>query len=73
MSKKQTIVVVEPNKRVYSEAFTTPPVACPYCGGRGYFSHDGADGEYSEACPDCDGSGGVMAIVEIKWIPSNRR
>lgn len=70
MSKKQTIVVVEPGSRVHSEAFVTSPVTCPYCKGRGFFMEPLLPFiETPKSCPDCKGSGQVMAVVEIKWMP----
>lgn len=38
MSKKRTMIVIEPDGRIHKEAFMTAPMVCPYCNGRGGFS-----------------------------------
>ena len=40
MSKKRTMIVIEPEGRIHKEAFMTAPMTCPYCNGRGGFRID---------------------------------
>lgn len=69
MSKKKTMIVVEPDGRIHKEAFATAPMVCPYCNGRGYFTSTRDDDE-APVCPDCQGTGEVFAIVTIDWKPN---
>lgn len=72
MSRKRTIIEVEPGERIHSEAFATAPMECPYCGGRGGFPVYGPKGPDFENCPDCEGTGEVRALVTIEWKPNLR-
>ena len=71
MSKKRTMIIIEPEDRIHKEAFMTAPMTCPYCNGRGYFmSENTPDGPFREQCPDCAGTGEVAAMVTIDWKPN---
>lgn len=70
MSRKRTMIIVEPEGRIHKEAFMTSPMVCPYCGGRGGFVHDSAKGPVFRECPDCGGTGEVVAMVTIDWKPN---
>lgn len=73
MSKKRTIVTIEPMDRICKEAFYTPPMECPYCKGRGYFMRDTPSGPEREECPDCKGTGEVYGFVVIDWRANVRK
>lgn len=68
MSKRQESIIIEPGGRIHKEAFCTRPMTCPYCGGKGWF-YNGI-GMPEITCPDCEGSGEVIAIVTIDWKPN---
>ena len=70
MSKKRTVIELEPEGRIHKEAFMTAPMLCPYCNGRGGFSHETANGPEFDYCPDCEGTGEVVAMVTIDWKPN---
>ena len=70
MSKKRTMIVIEPEGRIHKEAFMTATMTCPYCNGRGGFSIDTPKGPDFEPCPDCAGTGEVAAMVTIDWKPN---
>lgn len=70
MSKKRTMIVIEPDGRIHKEAFMTAPMVCPYCKGRGGFSNETANGPEFDYCPDCEGTGEVVAMVTIDWKPN---
>lgn len=72
MSKRKQIVEVEPEGRIHKEAFATAPMTCPYCNGRGGFPIDTVDGPSIEECPDCKGTGEVIAVITIDWKPNKR-
>lgn len=72
MSRKRTIIEVEPGSRIRNEAFATAPMVCPYCNGRGGFAVDRAGGAAFESCPDCEGTGEVIALVTIDWKPNKK-
>ncbi len=64
------MIIIEPDGRIHKEAFMTAPMVCPYCNGRGGFSRDTASGTESHRCPDCEGTGEVVAMVTIDWRPN---
>ncbi len=64
------MIIIEPDGRIRKEAFMTAPMACPYCNGRGGFSRDTAAGPVTDCCPDCEGTGEVVAMVTIDWKPN---
>ena len=70
MSKKRTMIVIEPDGRILKEAFMTAPMVCPYCNGIGEFRYDTVEGPWIEECPDCMGTGEVVAMVTIDWKPN---
>lgn len=70
MSKKSEIIMLEPKERIREEKFSSRPMTCPYCHGRGYFPPTKHQ-PWEIGCPDCDGSGEVIALVTIDWKPNN--
>lgn len=73
MSTKRTMITIEPNGRIHKEVFMSAPNICPYCSGRGGFCHDVAGGgQEFKPCPDCEGTGEVVAMVTIDWKPNIR-
>lgn len=74
MSRRKEILIIEPGGRIGKEAFCTGPMVCPYCNGRGWFHTDRPEPERErETCPDCEGSGEVIALVTIDWKPNKER
>ncbi len=69
MSKRKEMIILEPDGRIRKEAFCTHPMTCPYCGGKGWFYSGRCEPE-TIACPDCEGSGEVIALVTIDWKPN---
>lgn len=68
MSNKREMIILEPGVRIRKEAFCSRPMTCPYCGGRGqFFSGIGLP---EIECPDCEGTGEVIALVTIDWKPN---
>jgi len=72
MSNRKEMIVIEPDARIRKEVFCTKPMTCPYCNGRGGFIRDNAYGQTEDACPDCDGTGEVIALVTIDWKPNKQ-
>lgn len=71
MSKKRTVIELEPEGRIHKEAFMTAPMVCPYCNGRGFFMEPLLPGvDVKKDCPDCEGTGEVVALVTIDWKPN---
>lgn len=70
MSQRKEILILEPSGRIRKEAFCTRPMVCPYCNGRGWF-HTNQQEPETEPCPDCQGTGEVIALVTIGWKPNN--
>ena len=72
MSKKREIIILEPDSRIRKEAFCSAPKKCPCCYGRGYFpaSHEQP---WDTVCPDCEGTGEVVALVTVDWKPNNNK
>ena len=71
MSKKKTIINLTPPGRIHKEGFVSKGHVCGYCHGKGWF-HGDLHTDETVPCPDCGGSGEVMAIVSIDWKPSNK-
>lgn len=69
MSKRKEMIVIEPDGRIHKEAFCTRPMICPYCGGKGWFYTLQHEPE-TVPCPDCEGTGEVIALVTIGWRPN---
>lgn len=69
MSKRKEMIVLEPDGRIHKEAFCTRPMTCPNCGGKGWFYTLQHEPE-TEPCPDCEGTGEVIALVTIDWKPN---
>lgn len=69
MSQRRETIILEPDNRIHKEGFCSRPMTCPYCNGRGWFYTDQPEPE-TEICPDCQGSGEVIAIVTIDWKPN---
>ena len=72
MSKRREVIILEPDGRIHKEAFSSRPIVCPYCSGRGGFTHNIPGGYYEQECPDCKGSGEVIALVTIDWKPNKQ-
>ena len=70
MSKRREIIILEPDDRIRKEAFSSRPIVCPCCGGRGGFITGIPGGSYMKDCPDCEGTGEVIALVTIDWKPN---
>lgn len=70
MSKKMTTIEIIPPGRTRRELFTTEPVACPYCGGRGSFPRRDEHGPSETQCPDCKGFGVIRGVVTVDWVPA---
>ena len=71
MSRRQTMIVIEPDGRIHKEAFITAPMVCPYCNGRGFFMEPILPYvDMKKECPDCKGTGEVVAMVTIDWKPN---
>lgn len=68
MSKKKEMIILEPEGRICKEGFCSRPMTCPYCGGKGWFY--GGRGLQETVCPDCEGTGEVIALVTIDWKPN---
>lgn len=71
MSTKREMIVLEPDGRIRKEEFCTRPLPCPYCRGKGWFYSGEQEPETIE-CPDCKGSGEVVALVTIDWQPNKQ-
>lgn len=69
MSKKQTMISLAPPGRISTEGFVSKGHVCGYCHGKGWFYGDLHKDEV-EPCPDCGGSGEVMAVVTVEWKPA---
>lgn len=69
MSKKIEAIILEPDGRIRKEEFSSHPMSCPYCGGKGWF-HSGQREPETIPCPDCEGTGEVVALVTIDWKPN---
>lgn len=71
MSEKYITIDIKPSVRVCKEAFMTPPMECPYCGGRGWvYSCRTLKAPETISCPYCQGAGEVVAFVSILWEPN---
>lgn len=70
MSKRREMIILEPSGRIHKEAFSSRPVSCPYCHGKGYFPATQRQPRET-MCPDCEGTGEVIALVTIDWKPNN--
>lgn len=70
MSAKKEMIILEPEGRIHKEGFCSRPMTCPYCGERGGFIKDAPGGSYKMECPDCEGTGEVIALVTIDWKPN---
>ncbi len=66
------MIELEPGRRMQKEAFVSASMVCPYCNGRGGFTHDIPGGSYEKECPDCKGTGEVIAFVTIDWKPNKK-
>lgn len=70
MSVKRETIILEPGERIRKEGFCSRPKTCPYCGGKGWFY--GGRGLPESTCPDCEGTGEVIALVTIEWKPNKQ-
>jgi len=71
MSNRKEIIVLEPEGRIHKEAFCSKPMTCTYCGGKGYFSATDHQ-PWETVCPDCEGTGELIALVTIDWKPNKQ-
>lgn len=71
MSEKQTTINLSPPGRIHREGFVSKGHTCGYCHGKGWF-YGNPDSEESTRCPDCGGTGEVMAVVTVEWKPNKR-
>lgn len=71
MSKKSEIIILEPGERIRKEGFCSRPIICPRCGGKGFFMKSLLPRvDLKQDCPDCQGTGEVIAFVTIDWKPN---
>ena len=71
MSKKTETIILEPDSRIRKEGFCSRPMTCPYCGGKGWF-YSGEREPETVDCPDCEGTGEVIAFVTVDWKPNKQ-
>lgn len=71
MSKRREMIMLEPEGRIHKEAICSHPMTCPYCNGRGYFPANKHQ-PWETTCPDCEGTGEVIALVTIDWKPNKQ-
>ena len=69
MSKKSETIILEPEERIRKEGFRSRPMTCPYCRGKGWL-YSGQQDPETIPCPDCEGTGEVIALVTIDWKPN---
>lgn len=69
MSQKREMIILEPDGRIHKEGFYSRPMTCPYCNGRGCFDSGQREPE-TVVCPDCEGTGEVIAFVTVDWKPN---
>lgn len=67
MSTKETVLVLRPPERLRTEGFVSRGHVCGYCHGRGYFL---GDRDTTVQCPDCGGTGELMAVLTVEWKPN---
>lgn len=68
------MIILEPESRIRKEGFCSRPVMCPYCGGKGFFMEPFLPhADIKKECPDCEGTGEVIAIVTIDWKPNKEQ
>lgn len=72
MSEKRTIIKLEAPERSHTEGFVDGGHKCRYCNGRGAFMRSSPDGDREIECPDCKGTGELMAVVTVEWKPDNK-
>ncbi|WP_290083621.1 hypothetical protein [Paramuribaculum intestinale] len=68
---RESIMLAAPD-RAGTEHYFSRPQTCRYCGGSGHFAPYGPDDKAS-ICPDCNGTGKMVAVVDITWVPARRR
>lgn len=71
MSARVTTIMIEPPDRIHTEGFVSNGHQCRYCRGRGRFYSDIPNAGTIE-CPDCGGTGEVMAVVTVEWKPGHK-
>lgn len=69
MSAKETTVVLKPPERIRNEGFVSRGHSCGYCHGKGSFH---GERDMIVTCPDCEGTGELMAVVTVEWKPNIR-
>lgn len=68
---RESIMLAAPD-RADIEHYRSRPQTCRYCGGSGHFAPNGPD-DRAPICPDCHGTGKMVAVVDIAWVPARRR
>lgn len=71
MSERTETITLRPPERIHRERIVSAGYKCRYCNGRGYFP-PADDHEEPAVCPDCEGSGEVVAMVTVDWKPRIR-
>lgn len=71
MSNKQTTINLVPPGRLHKEGFVSKGHVCGYCHGRGWFYGPLGTNE-PVVCPDCGGTGEVVAFVTVDWKPRTK-
>lgn len=70
MSRKKQVIELESDGIRKEELFSFPPLPCPACAGRGYFTEEISRQEVKEIpCPHCQGKGNVFCTVFVYWQP----
>lgn len=74
MSKEVKLVgLVPPSYKQSKELVVSKGHTCGYCHGNGWFwGRDEFGDSVKNACPVCEGSGMLDAVVTIEWKPSNK-
>lgn len=74
MSEKVTTIQLRAPERLRNEAFVSRGHVCGYCHGKGWFYGKPFERyPVREVCPDCGGSGELMAVVTVEWKPVEQR
>lgn len=74
MSRKKQIIELEADGVGKEELFSFPPIPCPKCAGRGYFTEEVSREEVKEIpCPYCQGKGQIFCTAYVYWQPYTGR
>lgn len=72
MSEKQTIINLVAPGRLHNEGFVSKGHVCGYCRGKGWFYGPPNKKDETVICPDCGGTGEVMAVVTVECKPATK-